>query len=29
VELVAKDVDGVHLVIGDFDACRIGVPINF
>ena len=29
VELVAKDVDGVHLVICDFDACRIGVPINF
>ena len=29
VEFVAKDVDGVHLVIGDFDACRIGVGINF
>jgi hypothetical protein len=29
VKFVAKDVDGVHLVIGDFDACRIGVGINF
>jgi DHA2 family multidrug resistance protein len=29
VEFVAKDVDDVHLVIGDFDACRIGVGINF
>jgi hypothetical protein len=29
VEFVAKNADGVDLVIGDFDACRIDVGINF
>ena len=28
MEVVAEEVDGVHLGIGDFDACRIGVAIE-
>ena len=29
MEIIAADVDGLHLLVGDFDAVRIGAGVEF